>query len=116
MSEYADGYDDGKGAVFDELMVDITTLREQLKDCSAVVDRQQKQLDRNQEKEDTGTTHYAGCVGAGPKHYECALQEVGRLRLTITHLRAELAKAQSEYICTCGIRVTPHKCPTDNGF
>ena len=22
----------------------------------------------------------------------------------------------SEYICTCGIRVTPHKCPTDNGF
>ena len=23
---------------------------------------------------------------------------------------------QSEYICTCGIRVTPHKCPTDNGF
>ena len=39
-----------------------------------------------------GTTHYAGCVGAGPKHYECALQEIGRLRLTITHLRAELAK------------------------
>ena len=60
-----------------------------------------------------GTTHYAGCVGAGPKHYECALAEIGRLRLTITHLRAELAKAQSEYICTCGIRVTPHRCPTD---
>ena len=111
-----------------------------------------------------GTTHYAGCIQAGPKHYECALQEIGRLRLTITHLRAELEKetqrrfdgneiaskehreevadlqvkleaadnrntammrmgdrliaerAQSEYICTCGIRVTPHKCPTDNGF
>ena len=39
-----------------------------------------------------GTTHYAGCVGAGPKHYECALQEIGRLRLTITHLRVELEK------------------------
>ena len=39
-----------------------------------------------------GTTHYAGCVGAGPKHYECALQEIGRLRGTITHLRAELEK------------------------
>ncbi len=39
-----------------------------------------------------GTTHYAGCIQAGPKHYECALQEVGRLRLTVTHLRAELEK------------------------
>ena len=29
---------------------------------------------------------------AGPKHYECALQEIARLRLTITHLRAELEK------------------------
>lgn len=27
MSEYADGFDNGKGAVFDELMVEITTLR-----------------------------------------------------------------------------------------
>ena len=24
--------------------------------------------------------------------------------------------AKSEYICTCGIRVTPHKCPTNDGF
>ena len=39
-----------------------------------------------------GTTHYAGCVGAGPKHYECALAEISRLRLTITHLQAELEK------------------------
>jgi hypothetical protein len=29
---------------------------------------------------------------------------------------ALLGKAQLEYICTCGIRVTPHKCPTDNDF
>jgi hypothetical protein len=84
-----------------------------------------------------GTTHYAGCIQAGPKHYECALQEIGRLRLTITDLRVKLEAAkteyergfddgylrkeknkgaQSEYICTCGIRVTPHKCPTDNDF
>ena len=39
-----------------------------------------------------GTTHYAGCIQSGKEHYECALQEVGRLRLTITHLRAELEK------------------------
>jgi hypothetical protein len=45
-----------------------------------------------EEKAENGTTHYAGCIQAGPKHYECALQEVGRLRLTITHLRAELEK------------------------
>ena len=41
-----------------------------------------------------GTTHYAGCIQAGPKHYECALQEVGRLRLTITHLRVKLEKKE----------------------
>ena len=50
MSEYTCGYDDGKGAVFDELMVEITSLREQLKDCSAAFDRQQEQLDRNAER------------------------------------------------------------------
>jgi hypothetical protein len=50
VSEYADGFDDGKGEKFDELMVEIVALREQLKDCSAVVDRQQKMLDRNTEQ------------------------------------------------------------------
>ena len=30
MSEYTCGYDDGKGAVFDELMVEITSLRDNL--------------------------------------------------------------------------------------
>lgn len=39
-----------------------------------------------------GTTHYAGCIQSGKEHYECALQEIGRLRLTIAHLRAELEK------------------------
>ena len=46
----------------------------------------------SKKKQDNGTTHYAGCIQAGPKHYECALQEIGRLRGTITHLRAELEK------------------------
>ena len=39
-----------------------------------------------------GTTHYKGCFESGPRHYECALQEIGRLRLTVTHLQAELEK------------------------
>jgi len=43
-----------------------------------------------------GTTHYAGCIQAGPKHYECALQEIGRLRLTITDLRERLEAAGQE--------------------
>lgn len=30
MSEYADGFDDGKGEKFDELMIEIVALREQL--------------------------------------------------------------------------------------
>lgn len=50
MSEYADGFDDGKGEKFDELMEEIVTLREQLKDCSAAFDKQQEQLDRNAEQ------------------------------------------------------------------
>ena len=43
-----------------------------------------------------GTTHYAGCIQAGPKHYECALQEIGRLRLTITDLRVKLEASRQE--------------------
>jgi hypothetical protein len=33
MSEYADGFDDGKGEKFDELMVEIVALRQQLKEA-----------------------------------------------------------------------------------
>ena len=63
MSEYADGFDDGKGEKFDELMEEIVALREQLA-----------------EKEDTGTPHYVNCFGSGPKHYVCALMEITDLR------------------------------------
>jgi hypothetical protein len=82
MSEYADGYDDGKGAQFDELMVEITTLRNALSQLIEVHDAM------------------GGKCGTARIAAEEAL----------------LGKAQSEYICTCGIRVTPHRCPTDNGF
>jgi len=64
-------------------------LREQLKDCSNVVDKQQEMLDRNAE-------------------------QLAVLCNLLSEAEAERHKA--EYICTCGIRVTPHKCPTDNDF
>ena len=77
-----------------------------------------------------GTTHYENCWQSGAKHYACAIKELAdcsaafdrqqemldRNAEQIAALRDKLAKEQSEYICTCGIRVTPHKCPTNNGF
>ena len=39
MSEYADGFDDGKGEKFDELMVEIVTLREQLAEKEKVLEQ-----------------------------------------------------------------------------
>ena len=69
------------------------------------------------------------------KQYELLEREIAALRDVLSRLikvhdamggkcgtvriaaeEALAGKAQSEYICTCGIRVTPHKCPTDNGF
>ena len=41
-----------------------------------------------------GTTHYAGCIEAGSKHYKCALAEIGRLRDTIMDLRVRLEKKE----------------------
>jgi len=35
MSEYADGFDDGKGEKFDELMVEIVSLRLDFQNCEA---------------------------------------------------------------------------------
>ena len=78
MSEYADGFDDGKGEKFDELMVEIVALREQLKEAQF--------------------------------SYERGFDDGFILR------KEKDEGAKSEYICTCGIRVTPHKCPTDNDF
>ena len=43
-----------------------------------------------------GTTHYAGCIQAGKAHYECALQEIGRLRGTIMDLRVKLEASRQE--------------------
>jgi len=101
MSDYADGFDDGKGEKFDELMVEIAALRLNLsvtmEELGEMRDRAEKAEAENAalRKDDwNGTTHYAGCIQAGPKHYECALQEVGRLRLTITDLRVKLEKKE----------------------
>ena len=79
---------------FEDVFIEIT-FRENAGDMNAVkMLREYATLLAEKENNEhwNGTTHYAGCVGAGPKHYECALQEIGRLRLTITHLRVELEK------------------------
>ena len=44
------------------------------------------------EKENNGTTHWAGCSESGAKHYKCALLEISRLRDTVTDLRNKLEK------------------------
>ena len=105
MSEYADGYDDGKGAVFDELMVEIATLRDALSRLIKVHDAMGGKC---------GTVRIAAeealaKEGKAQSEYERGFDD--------GYLRKEKNKgAKSEYICTCGIRVTPHKCPTDNDF
>ena len=53
---------------------------------------------------------------------EVMAKENAALRKEIRELNQITAAAQkaaldaSEYICACGIRVTPHKCIADNGF
>ena len=77
MSWYTDGVADGKSEKFDELLVEITALREQLAE---------------KESADSGVTHWAGCSESGAKHYKCALLEISRLRDTVTDLRNKLEK------------------------
>jgi len=128
---------------------ELVALREQLKNCSAVVDRQS--LSRNitsallRVKLEAARQEVEVQKAKADKHYELgteyfdlmvkAEREIAALRDVLSRLikvhdamggkcgtvriaaeEALLGKAQSEYICTCGIRVTPHKCPTDNDF
>ena len=39
-----------------------------------------------------GTTHYAGCFESGPKHYECALMEVTKMRQALAQAKQEEPK------------------------
>jgi len=55
-------------------------------------------------------------VGRQQAYDDAINSDKSNLLSEIAALREQLAKAQSEYICTCGIRVTPHRCPTDNDF
>ena len=85
-------------------------LRDELKDCSAQFDLQQEQLDRNAEK----IAILRDVLSRLIKVHDAMGGKCGTVRIAAEE--ALLGKAQSEYICTCGIRVTPHKCPTDNDF
>jgi hypothetical protein len=110
MSEYADGFDDGKGEKFDELMEEITTLRQQLAKANAAY------LSNRVGWEKECVDGDALCSALKVERTEGGSLNMPKMLAAIAALREQLAKAQSEYICTCGIRVTPHKCPTDNDF
>jgi len=85
-------------------------LREELKDCSAAFDKQQEMLDRNAEQIATLRDALSQLIEVHDSMGGMCSPE------RILAEEALLGKTQSEYICTCGIRVTPHKCSTNNGF
>jgi len=95
---------------YELLEMENAALREQLKDCSAVVDRQQEALDRNAEQ----IAILRNALSRLVEVHDAMGGKCGTVRIAAEE--ALLGKAQSEYICTCGIRVTPHKCPADNDF
>jgi len=95
---------------YELLAMENAALREQLKDCSAVVDRQQEALDRNAEQ----IAILRNALSRLVEVHDAMGGKCGTVRIAAEE--ALLGKAQSEYICTCGIRVTPHKCPADNDF
>lgn len=78
--------------------------------CSAAFDKQQKQLDRNAEQ----IAILRDALSRLIEVHDAMGGKCGTVRIAAEE--ALLGKAQSEYICTCGIRVTPHRCPTDSDF
>lgn len=103
-------HDDAINNDKNNLLSEIAAMREQLKDCSAAFDRQQEQLDRNAEQIATLRDALSRLVEV----HDAMGGKCGTVRIAAEE--ALLGKAQSEYICTCGIRVTPHRCPTDSDF
>jgi len=82
----------------------------ELADCSAAFDKQQEALDRNAEQ----IAILRDALSRLIEVHDAMGGKCGTVRIAAEE--ALLGKAQSEYICTCGIRVTPHKCPANNGF
>jgi hypothetical protein len=115
---------DGNEIASKEHREEVAALREQLAASRQEVEVQKAKADKHYE---LGTEYFDLMVKA---EREIATLRDALSRLVEVHdemggvcgtvrIAAEealLGKAQSEYICTCGIRVTPHKCPTDNDF
>ena len=49
-------------------------------------------------------------------HYVVDVEVARDLERELVAARAELAEPEQEYICKCGLRVTPHWCKTDKEF
>ena len=109
---------------YEMLERELAALREQLAASRQEVEVQKAKADKHYE---LGTEYFDLMVKA--EREIAALRDVlsrlikvhdamggkcGTVRIAAEE--ALLGKAQSEYICTCGIRVTPHKCHTDNDF
>ena len=47
---------------------------------------------------------------------ESTEQKIARLERELAAAQTEIAALNNEYICKCGLRVTPHRCKTGEGF
>ena len=50
------------------------------------------------------------------KPYEYLLERIKDLERELAAAQAEIAMLKNEYICKCGLRVSPHRCKTGEEF
>ena len=66
-------------------------------DCAALEAENERLRAKLARYENDGTTHATGCWAWGPKHYECALAEIERLKTSPKVLEPEEVKKDGAY-------------------